>query len=140
MEADHVHPISKDPFGRNDNTEDLELLCEECHMDKTVAQKDDRDFNPLLSYVNPTPGATSSCPSLFRINAVREDRECQNVDIIRCRRNMLCNSVYPWCVFSIWDDVTPRESCDLKDFNFVSKAAPRTASDMLKMAPHVGAA
>ena len=64
LEADHVHPISKDPFGRNDNAEDLELLCEECHLEKTVAQVDDRDFNPLLSYVNThTPGTTSSCRS-----------------------------------------------------------------------------
>ena len=75
---------------------------------------------------------------VFRINAVREDRECQNVDIIRCRRNMLCNSVYSWCVFSIWDDITPRESCDLKDFNFVTKPAPTNAKEMAKQAAHTG--
>ena len=74
------------------------------------------------------------------MNFVRDDRECQNVDIIRCRRNCLVNAVSPWCVFSIWDDITPRETCDLKDFNFITKPAPTNALDMAKQAPHTGPA
>ena len=30
LEADHIHPISKDPSGWNDNEEELELLCQAC--------------------------------------------------------------------------------------------------------------
>ena len=63
---------------------------------------------------------------------------CQNVDIIRCRRNALAKSCWKWYVFSIWDDVKPRTEPVLGCYNFITKPAPKTASDMMKMSPHVG--
>ena len=37
LEVDHIHPISTNPFGRND-PENSPLVCAECHARKTVAQ------------------------------------------------------------------------------------------------------
>ena len=50
----------------------------------------------------------------------------------------MARAVYPWYVFSIWDGIKPREEMRLASFNFVSKRAPRDATEMLKEAPHVG--
>ena len=60
LEADHVHPISVDPFNRNDD-DNLELLCSECHLAKTTSQQFQTDFNPIRSYFNEHTWATSSC-------------------------------------------------------------------------------
>ena len=38
LEIDHIHPISEDPYGRND-PENLQLLCSECHFSKNDATK-----------------------------------------------------------------------------------------------------
>ena len=51
LECDHIMPISTDPFNRND-VDNLQLLCSECHLEKTVAQSWKEPYNPLLSYFN----------------------------------------------------------------------------------------
>ena len=75
---------------------------------------------------------------MYRNNTIDERMNCQQVDVIRCRRNILAHSSYPWYVFSIWDDIKHREKYELASFNFVSKRAPRNATKMMKEAPHVG--
>ena len=51
LEMDHVHKISSDPFNRN-GKENLVGLCAECHLQKTIAQANEPDCNPVLSYFN----------------------------------------------------------------------------------------
>ena len=46
-----MHPISTDPWNRN-SIDNLQLLCSECHLEKTTAQAFQNDYNPLLSYFN----------------------------------------------------------------------------------------
>ena len=51
---------------------------------------------------------------------------------------MMVESMFPWYVFSIWDDIKPRTEMRLASFNSVSKRAPMNATEMVKEAPHVG--
>ena len=144
LEADHVHPISTDPFNRND-VDNLQLLCSECHLEKTTAQAFQNDFNPLLSYFNENAWANfvmSARPNqqVYRNSQIRDGSSLQNLDVTRCRRNMLSRTCYPWYVFSIWDDIHERTKPELSDFNYVSKAAPKNATEMVRQAPHVGPA
>ena len=120
-------------------------LCAECHMEKTMAQGSTPDHNPLLSYFNEHTWqnfvlAERPQQQVYKSGTIDPRVECQNVDIIRCRRNALANSTWWWYVFSIWDDIVPAEEGLIASFNYVSKRAPRNATEMMKEAPHVGPA
>ena len=51
LEMDHIHQISIDPFNRN-GKDNLQGLCAECHMEKTMSQGSTPDHNPMMSYFN----------------------------------------------------------------------------------------
>ena len=143
LEADHVHPISVDPFNRNDE-DNLELLCAECHLAKTTSQQFQTDFNPIRSYFNEHTWANfvlSARPQqqVYRSSTLDKRLKCQLVDVKRCRRNRMAHGAYPWYVFSIWDEIVPIDT-ELMDFNFVAKPAPANATEMVRQAPHVGPA
>ena len=142
LEMDHVHKISRDPFNRN-GKDNLVGLCSECHMQKTLAQAGDPEYNPMLSYFNEHTWnnfvlADRPRQQIYRSGKIDDRVPCQNVDIVRCRRNALASGGQPWYVFSIWDDIEPRTEMQLSSFNYVSKRAPRNATEMVNEAPHVG--
>ena len=139
---DHVQQIATDPFNRN-GKDNLVGLCPECHMAKTMAQSSATTYNPLMSYFNEHTWnnfVMSDRPKqqVYKSNTIDSRQSCQNIDIVRCRRNMMAYPLYPWYVFSIWDDIQPRTYMWLQSFNYVSKRAPRNATEMMKEAPHVG--
>ena len=90
----------------------------------------DEEYNQIMSYFNehtwknfimkPRPQQ-----QVFTSGKVDERVQTQNVDIIRCRKRAMTGDLaaFPWCVFSIWDDIYTRANCKLADFNFVSTAA-----------------
>ena len=89
LEMDHVQKISTDPWSRN-GTDNLEGLCSECHMEKTVAQSDEVEYNPMLSYFNDDTWAQFIMmerphQQIYRSGTIDPRISCQNVDIIRCR-------------------------------------------------------
>ena len=95
LEVDHIHPISADPFGRND-IENLQLLCAECHEQKTVAQAWREPFNPLLSYFNEHVWSnfvlSARIPqTVCRYNRLDTRAPMQVVVAIRCRRQLLAH-------------------------------------------------
>ena len=142
LEIDHIHKISTDPLNRN-GRDNRQGLCAECHQAKTLAQTSDVEYNPMMSYFNDHTWSNfvmSERPKqqMYRSTTIDERIHCQQVDVIRCRRNILAHSSYPWYVFSIWDDIKSRDNYELASFNFVSKRAPRNATEMMKEAPHVG--
>ena len=96
---DHIRPISTDPFGRND-IENLQLLCAECHEQKTVAQAWREPFNPLLSYFNEHTWSefvlSARIPqTVCRYNRLDSRAPMQVVDAIRCRRQQLGSLASP---------------------------------------------
>jgi len=102
LEADHVRPISTDPLSCI-GPENLQLLCSECHVDKPMAQSFQTQYNPLLSGFNEHTWkhlVMSPRPQqqVYRSSKVDDKAACQNIDAIRCRRNMLTHSCYPWYV------------------------------------------
>ena len=48
---DHIHQISIDPFNRN-GKDNLQGLCAECHLEKTMSQGSTPDHIPMMSYFN----------------------------------------------------------------------------------------
>ena len=99
LEMDHVHKISSDPFNRN-GKENLVGLCAECHLQKTIAQANEPDYNPMLSYFNEHTWnnfvlADRPKQQIYHSNSIDKFMSCQNVDIIRCRRNALASGIYP---------------------------------------------
>jgi len=110
-----------------------------------MAQGADPDYNPMMSSFNEHTWQNFVLrerprQQVFRSGTIDERLKCQNIDIIRCRRNALAVDNFPWSVFSIWDDIKPRTSMRLSSFMFINKRAPRNATEMLKEAPHVGPA
>ena len=50
----------------------------------------------------------------------------------------MAQSICPWYVSSIWDDIEPLTDIYILCFHYVSKRAPRNATEMATEAPHVG--
>ena len=120
LECDHIIPILVDPFGRND-PENLQLLCSECHLSKTVAQSWKDPFNPLLSDFNEHAWQefvrSPRVPQLVtRYNQLDKRSAIYVADAVKCRRQLLAH-LSP-CVFSIWDEIRPVQH-ELMDFIFI---------------------
>ena len=99
LEIDHIHKISTDPLNKN-GRDNLQGLCAECHQAKTLAQTSDVEYNPMMSYFNDHTWSNfvmSERPKqqMYRSTTIDERMNCQQVDVIRCRRNILAHSRYP---------------------------------------------
>ena len=87
----HINKISIDPFDRN-GKENMLGLCAECHMETSMAQGSDPDHDPMMSYFNEHNLQSSVAGErprqhVYESGTTDPRMGCQNMDIIRCRRN-----------------------------------------------------
>lgn len=122
-EIDHIIPIS---CGGDNNIENLQALCKECHTEKTNRESAERVFNIdniTSSYNQQTKPIFSAKKNAF-IHIFQQYRKNKEniifgLDINKCRKNILRYSKYSYCVYSCLDDVKPINN-EIKHDNSVS--------------------
>lgn len=113
-QIDHILPLAN---GGNNNMDNLQGLCKQCHQDKSKNESEEGYFNVdelASSYGTHTDGIVNG-PG-FRRWAFTEWEEqderptlCNEpkcIDINKCRKNILRNSKYDYCVYSVLDQPT----------------------------------
>ena len=110
---DHIKPLANG--GTNDDI-NLQALCPTCHRDKCQLEQENCDYiarDEIMSYFN------LEISNLLKTNYFRKvafteylddsihTKNCYGIDMIKCRRNLLINSNYNYCVFSVLDNIEP---------------------------------
>jgi hypothetical protein len=114
-QIDHIRPLSN---GGNNDDDNLQALCKNCHREKTMQEHDNCDFirvNEFSSCFNTHINKLLET-NVFRKVAFTEqinDNEppygCNLycIDINKCRKNILINYSYDFCKFSVLDNIEP---------------------------------
>ena len=111
FQIDHIKPYSQ----TQDNSEsNLQLLCTNCHYDKTREEKNDNEhvaISKTHSSFNKTTGDIFSSKlsqslafvETVAVNESGDDEHC--LDINKCRRNILYYNQYNYPQFTVMDSV-----------------------------------
>ncbi len=103
----------------NDGTNELsnlQALCIGCHMDKTANEQEngqyvkftdtESSFNEKVQEITNSV-LSSSYAFVEQLEKKHMDEKIFTIDINKCRRNILLNHKYDYCVFNVMDD--PKE-------------------------------
>ncbi len=92
----------------------LQALCVGCHMDKTHSEQEngqfvkfsdtESTFNNQVQEIM-SSNLSSSLASVERLHKTHMEETIYTIDINKCRRNILLNHKYGYCVFNVMDDV-----------------------------------
>ena len=96
--------------GRSSN---LQALCVGCHMDKTANEQENGQFvkftdtesafnEKVQEIMNGV--LSSSYAFVEQLEKTHMDEKIFTIDINKCRRNILLNHKYDYCVFNVMDD------------------------------------
>ena len=116
---DHILPLSR---GGNNETENLQILCQPCHFEKTRNEQDEKyvkesdtesSFNfctkdIINSNLNAKYAFVEKLDLGKKINAKKKDviqtSTKYNLDVNKCRKNILYFSKYDYPLFSVMDE------------------------------------
>jgi 5-methylcytosine-specific restriction endonuclease McrA len=110
---DHIIPLANDGTNELSN---LQALCIGCHMDKTANEQEngqyvkftdtESSFNEKVQEIM-NGVLSSSYAFVEQLEKTHMDEKIFTIDINKCRRNILLNHKYDYCVFNVMDD--PKE-------------------------------
>ncbi len=114
-EIDHIQPLSA---GGTNDISNLQILCYDCHQDKTIHEKSNNEHkidNCTLSSFNSVVLDkiinTMHFKSYQFVEKVQESNQftcnVNKIDTIKCRRNLLYYSKYEFPVYSVMDYPQP---------------------------------
>jgi len=109
--TDHIIPLSNNGTNELSN---LQALCVGCHMDKTHNEQEngqfvkftdtESTFNNQVQEIM-SSNLSSSLAFVERLHKTHMEETIYTIDINKCRRNILLNHKYDYCVFNVMDDV-----------------------------------
>ena len=109
--TDHIIPLSNNGTYELSN---LQALCIGCHMDKTHNEQEngqfvkftdtESTFNNQVQEIM-SSNLSSSLAFVERLHKTHFEETIYTIDINKCRRNILLNHKYDYCVFNVMDDV-----------------------------------
>ena len=112
-DIDHIKPLAKG--GTNEDT-NLQPLCKMCHNEKTQNEHEDGSFiriNDTESSFNSSVQEVIDSPNAqihafvqpIYYDTVDSNKTIYNIDINRCRKNILLYGESDYCVFTVFDKV-----------------------------------
>ena len=112
-DIDHIKPLAK---GGTNEDSNLQPLCKMCHNEKTQNEHEDGSFvriNDTESCFNSNVQEIIDSPNAqihafvqpIYYDKVQSDKMIYNIDINRCRKNILLYSESDYCVFTVFDKV-----------------------------------
>ena len=109
--TDHIIPLANNGTNELSN---LQALCVGCHMDKTHNEQEngqfvkfsetESTFNNQVQEIM-SSNLSSSFAFVERLHKTHMEETIFTIDINKCRRNILLNHKYDYCVFNVMDDV-----------------------------------
>ena len=107
---DHIKPLSNNGTNELSN---LQALCVGCHMDKTANEQENGQFvkftdtesafnEKVQEIMNGV--LSSSYAFVEQLEQTHMEEKIFTIDINKCRRNILLNHKYDYCVFNVMDD------------------------------------
>jgi 5-methylcytosine-specific restriction enzyme A len=119
-EIDHIRPLAN---GGKEEKSNLQPLCKACHRDKCSNEHENGDyiriidsessFNNHIQSVMDSPLSQTHAFIEPIVDDVDESRKIFNIDINKCRKNILYYGNDDYCVFTVFDKVRkykPRNS------------------------------
>ena len=114
LEIDHIIPLAG---GGTNNIENLQPLCNNCHKQKTSAEKElgaytIRDiessiFNKVALENVITRSDYKAWQFVEKLEPTRQLKTAYKIDMRKCRRNLTYNSKYEFPVYSVMDNARP---------------------------------
>jgi hypothetical protein len=112
FDIDHIIPLANGGTNKADN---LQPLCKPCHGDKCSDEHEsgeyikiidsESSFNNHIQTVMDTPLAQTHAFIESIVKDVDEKRKVFNIDINKCRKNILYYGIDDYCVFTVFDKV-----------------------------------
>lgn len=127
FQIDHIIPLA----GGGDNTDlNLQALCISCHIEKCKAEKQNLEYKEKEAFISTfnlevyevvktnlfrKVGFTKPLKSNeFITKSLNKGLKGYSIDANRCRKNILLNSKYAFCQYSVLDNIEPYDGI-LKD-------------------------
>ena len=111
-EIDHIRPLAN---GGNEEPSNLQPLCKACHRDKCSNEHENGDYIRIIdsesSFNNHVQSVMDSQLAQTHafiepmVDELYEHRKIFNIDINKCRKNILYYGVNDYCVFTVFDKV-----------------------------------
>ena len=112
FDIDHIRPLAN---GGTNKASNLQPLCKACHKDKCMNEHENGEyikiidsessFNNHIQSVMSSPLAETHAFIETIIKDIDDERKIFNIDINKCRRNILYYGNEEYCVFSVFDKV-----------------------------------
>jgi len=112
FEIDHIRPLANED---KEELSNLQPLCKACHHDKCSNEHENRDYIKIIdsesSFINHIQCVMESTLAQTHafiesiVENVDEKRKIFNIDINKCRKNILYYHVDDYCVFTVFDKV-----------------------------------
>ena len=109
-DVDHIRPLSN---GGTNELSNLQALCKSCHQDKTANEQEngqfvkfsdtESSFNNKVQEIMNTQ-LSQSYAFVEGLLSNPETNKIFTIDINKCRRNILLNHKYDYCVFNVMDE------------------------------------
>ena len=112
FEIDHIRPLAN---GGKEEESNLQPLCKACHRDKCSNEHENGDYIKIIdsestfnNHIQTVMDSTLAQTHAFIepiVKNVEEERNIFNIDINKCRKNILYYGVNDYCVFTVFDKV-----------------------------------
>ena len=116
FEIDHKRSLAN---GGTNKASNLQALCKSCHKDKCTNEHENGEyikiidsestFNKHVQTIIDSPLAQTNAFIESIVQSVDANRKVFNIDINKCRKNILYYGVDDYCVFTVFDKVNPYE-------------------------------